>query len=628
MVKTKVAEFSNSLAKFIRSASQLDQRIYYALIVVLVLALPLALQQNTYYLRIGVLVLIYFVLTLGYNAIVTTAGLFDLGYTAYFAIGAYTSALLLLRTNLSFWIILPLSILVTVIYVWLASVPILRFKGDYLCIITLAFAEILRLVLNNWLEVTRGPLGLPGIRDPQIFSYAFSSLISYYYLGFVLAVAAFVVVNRLTYSGIGLQWSAVRENPDAAESVGINTHRVKVSVYLVGAGLAGAAGAVFAPFQGIVNPSVAHLDNTVIILTMVILGGGSNIGILASSAVLTIVPELLRGLSSYRLLALGVFFVFIMNLRPTGFRFSVLRHFVLPDWKKGPEEDGYEEEPRMSPEEVSSLVFEARPEPQKPETPGEGLLRGVDVTKNFGGLRAVDNVIFELQQGEILGIIGPNGAGKTTLFNIITGTYPPSAGKVYLGDTEITGWKPHQIARQRVVRTFQIIKLLPNLTVFDNVMLACLPKSSRRNSGDLLADEVSSRSREEDIALARAAISYVGLDGQEAILAKNLPFGDRRRLELARALATRPNILLMDEPSSGMNPHEVNELIDLIKRIRAREISILLIEHNMKVAMELSDRMIVLDHGAKIAEGTPYEIQRNDQVIEAYLGGGYSVVTD
>lgn len=626
MGKTKAAEF-------IRSAKELDQRVYYAIIVVFILALPLALQQNTYYLRIGVLVLLYFMMTLGYNAIVTTAGLFDLGYTAYFAIGAYVSALLLLHTNLSFWIILPISILATVIYTAIVSVPILRFKGDYLCIITLAFAEILRLVLNNWLDVTRGPLGLPGIRDPQLFSFTFSSLTSYYYLAFVLAVVAFIIINRLTYSGIGLRWSAVRENPDAAASVGINVHRAKVLAYLVGTGLAGAAGAVFAPFQGIVSPSVAHLDNTTLMLTMVILGGGHNIGILTSSTVLTIVPELLRSLSSYRLLALGVFFVVIMNVRPEGFRFGVLRHFVLPGWGKKVEQDDkrdseqeYEEEPRMSPEKVSQLVFRAMPGPQKSET-ADVLLRGGGVTKDFGGLRAVDAVDFELYRGELLGVIGPNGAGKTTLFNMITGTYPPSAGKIHLGDTEITNWQPHQIARRGVARTFQIIKLLPNLTVLDNVMLACLPKSSTRNGSDLPRDEVSSRTPKEDITLVCAAISYVGLDGREAILAKNLPFGDRRRLELARALATQPYILLMDEPASGMNPHEVDELMDLIRRVRDRGISILLIEHNMKVAMELSDRMIVIDHGAKIAEGTSYEIQRNEQVIEAYLGGGYEVVT-
>ena len=620
MVKTKVAEF-------IRTTSQLDRRVYYVVALVLVLALPLAFQQNTYYLRIAVLVLIYFVLALGYNAIVTTAGLFDLGYTAYFAVGAYASALLLLRTNLSFWLVLPICVLGTLIYVLVVSVPILRFKGDYLCIITLAFAEILRLVLNNWLDVTRGPLGLPGIRDPQLFSYTFSSLAHYYYLALILAAVAFFVVNRFTYSGIGLRWSGVRENPDAAESVGINTHRAKAIVYLVGAGLAGAAGALFAPFQGIVNPSVAHMDNTVMMLTMVILGGGSNVGLLASSAVLTIVPELLRSLSSYRLLALGMFFVFIMNLRPTGFRFGVLRHFVLPEWKKKPGEDADRKEPGVQPEGVSRFMFRSTPVSRELESPDEILLRGVGVTKNFGGLCAVDDVAFEFNRGETLGVIGPNGAGKTTLFNMITGTYAPSTGKIYLGDTEITGWKPYQIARLGVARTFQIIKLLPNLTVLDNVMLACLPRSGRIIANCSSESELGGASSEQDIALACAAISYVGLDGQEATLAKNLPFGDRRRLELARALATRPSIVLMDEPASGMNPHEVDEFMDLVRRIRGGGISILLIEHNMKVAMALSDRMIVLDHGTKIAEGTPYEVQHNDQVIEAYLGGGYKVAT-
>ena len=199
----------NLFARIIRSLAVVDQRLAYGIIFILGLALPFVLYGQTYYLRIGVLVWIYLILALGYNAIITTAGLFDLGYTAYFAVGAYSSALLLLHTALSFWLILPISIAITVVYLLIVSVPLLRFKGDYLCIITLAFAEILRLVLNNWLEVTRGPLGLPGIRAPQIFSYEFGSIIPYYYLVLVIAIAALVLINRLTNSGIGLRWSGV-----------------------------------------------------------------------------------------------------------------------------------------------------------------------------------------------------------------------------------------------------------------------------------------------------------------------------------------------------------------------------------------------------------------------------------
>jgi branched-chain amino acid transport system permease protein len=451
-------------------------------------------------------------------------------------------------------------------------------------------------------------------------------LVPYYYLAFVVGIVALILVNKLTYSAIGLRWSGVRENPDAAESVGINTHRAKVFVYLVGAGLAGTVGAVFAPFQGIVDPSTAHLDNTVIILTMVILGGGSNYGLLASAAVLTVVPELLRSLTTFRLLALGMFFVFIMNMRPGGFRFSVLKHFILPEWEKKPGED--EARSVADPEIVFNPLLVTPSELDEAGVQREAVLRGEDVTKRFGGLVAVNDVTFELNRGEVLGVIGPNGAGKTTLFNMITGAYPPFAGDIYLRDHKITGWDPHKIARRGVARTFQIIKLLPNLTVLDNTMLACLQENPSWNGQPPTAGGITQRPEEEAIELARAAISYVGLAGQEDTIARNLSFGNRRRLELARALATQPNIILMDEPASGMNPQEVNEVIDLIRGINARGISILLIEHNMTVAMKLSDRLIVLDHGEQIAEGTPDEIQHNEQVIDAYLGREQEVVAN
>ena len=594
------------------------------IILILGLFLPIVLDLNSYYLRVAVLALIYFVLTLGYNVIVTTTGIYDLGYTAYFALGAYASALLTIHTDLSFWVILPLSIILTIIYALLSTVPILRFSGDYLSITSLALAEILRLVLNNWLAVTRGPLGLTGIKGPDFLFFKFDS-VAYYYLLFFVSTISFLFIERITFSGIGLKWRAVRENIEAAESVGINTHFVKVSAYLVGALLAGLAGAIFASFQGIVSPAVSQMDNTVTILAMVILGGGNSIGILFSSFVLTIVPELMRGFSTYRLFALGLFFIFIMNLRPRGFNSEVKKrnnnsaNVIIAESK----ENSY----KNSINDNFNYIKKAD-NCQFPIISSGVLLQGKNITKKFGGICAVDNISFELHYGEILGLIGPNGAGKTTIMNIITGVCKASAGKIYMNGIDVTGLRNYQMAQMGIARTFQIIKLLPNLTVHDNVMIACLPNRSIKDGMRIKADFRLKNSKTEITSRTYAALKTVGLCGQELMLAKELSFGDQRRLEIARAIAAEPSIILMDEPASGLNSFEVDEIMSLIRQLKMEGKAILLIEHNMKVAMQLSDQLLVIDHGAKIAEGTPIQIQSNELVIEAYLGKENGNTTD
>lgn len=619
--------------------------------VLLGVAVPLALAvvpsvtQNQYYLHILVLVLLYVTLALGLNIVVGFAGLLDLGYVAFYAIGAYTYAILSTHWHISFWLSLPVGGLLAAIMGIALGLPALRVRGDYLALVTLGLGEIVRLTLENWESLTNGPRGIMSIDGPHFHTSRVSSPLEYYYLALGLAVITTLFVLRIRYSSIGRILAAVRDEEMAAQCVGIEPVRWKLYAFATGAFIAGVGGVFFAGWQHFVSPESFTLLESVLILCIVVMGGmGSIPGTIIAATFLVAAPEVLRGLAQYRLLVFGLVLVCVIvmqeKIRQRGLRSSVAKSLAHSNGTNGVRQQSS----TMRGGWVGSEVGE-RPVETKPLV----LLRVLGLKKSYDGIKAVQDISFEVGSGEIVALIGPNGAGKTTVFHCVSGVLKPDAGTIQLagrdGVLNSIKLRPHIIARRGIARTFQDIRLFQNMTAVDHVLLGT-------NCGqgvtplELLAmfPKVFRRDRDNH-KLACRLLNCVGIKDPFR-LASALTLVEQRRLGLARALATNPKVLLLDEPAAGLNESEKIHFCQLLQSIRDDlSISIVLIEHDMRnVVMttvrsgpvkvhesqtasteekRLVDRIIVMDQGRLIAEGPPGEIQSSPLVKEVYLGKGY-----
>jgi len=627
--ESNTAADSNSIATPWRTPHRLT---FYGVLAIILLTAP-HLMPNNYWLRIFTMTGLWIMLALGLNVVAGFAGLLDLSYVAFFGIGGYVFALLSSNQfdiHLPFMLVLPLAAVFTmVIGIALGSTSI-RLKGDYLAIVTLAFAQIFKLLLQNLdtpVDITGGVNGIYSFDPINIFGFRIVSPIAYAYLIWIFAAIATLGSLRIKHSRIGRGWEAIREDELAADAMGVNTTGMKLMAFAGGAFTAGAAGALFASFQDSVFPNNFDFQQLVIVYCMVILGGLGNIaGVIAGAVLLSILPEFLREYGAYRMMSYGLILILLMALRPQGIVGGIgflVKKKTRPDKDKTGQLKSstdlyYTQHAKLGDDDATAEIQHAYTRSNRI------LLELKNITQDFGGLKAVDNLSFALHQREILSIIGPNGAGKTTLFNLISGIYPPSAGSVYFEGNDITGLKPHKVVKAGIARTFQNLRLFNKMSILDNArvgrfcrtgagpisVLLHLPRHNREEA-------TTERKAKEILALFGARLTGYRFD-QEAMF---LSYANRRRLEIARALATDAKLLLLDEPSAGMNPQETIEITGFIKSLRDEfGYTILVIEHKLNVVRTISDRVIALDYGVKIAEGSYDEVACNEQVIEAYLG--------
>ncbi|MEV5646049.1 branched-chain amino acid ABC transporter ATP-binding protein/permease [Streptomyces flaveolus] len=569
-------------------------------------ALPYGL--GSYTIHVVNIALIYALLAIGMGLAMGVSGQINLAQVAFFGVGAYTVAILTTHYGHGFWASALLAVMATVVIGLFVGIPALRMQSHYLGIVTLGLA----LGFINWItnaDITGGADGISGIPVPTLPGVDLSSEYLFYYVELVVFGLALLFGLFVVHTSLGRRLRAMRDDALAAGAMGAEIPFLRMTAFLLASLYGGLAGVLYSGLIRYVAPETFSIGNMFILLAMVIIGGRrSLVGCVVGAIGLTMVREWLSDFSTYAQLGYGAVVVLMVVFAPTGLAGVPQRLRALYERRRGQRSSRAELRP------FTPYAVEDR-------SAQNGVLLSVEgVSKQFRGLRALDEVTLAVDQGEIRGVVGPNGSGKTTLFNVISGFYRATAGTVSFAGSDTTAARPYTLSLAGLARTFQNLRLFGQLTVRENILVA-LDRTRGHTIWQYAVWQPGVLARERRLrALAVEILERYGLADFAEADPSSLPYGIQRRIEIARAMAARPRLLLLDEPAAGLNGEEVQQLIRVVRSIRDSGTTVILIEHNMGLVMSLCEKVTVLSGGKVIAEGTPQEVVSAPEVIEAYLG--------